>query len=61
VPEPVTQGIGPLWRADAPGGGLQHGPGLRAAWRMRAEKRRIPLTPIRQRAPLRIGGGVPVS
>lgn len=60
APEPVSQGVGPRW-AVAREPGLQHGPGLRAAWLLRAEKRAIPLTPVRQRAPLRIGGGVPVA
>lgn len=60
VPEPVSQGMGPRWGvvADAM---PQHGPGLRAAWLLRAEKRMLPLTPVRSRAPLRIGGGVPAA
>ena len=60
VPDPVSQGVGPRWHP-APDAMLQHGPGLRAAWRLGAEKRRMPLTPVRQRAPLRIGGGVPAA
>ncbi len=36
-----------------------HGP--RAAWLLRAEKRAIPLTAVRARAPLRIGSGVPAA
>jgi SAM-dependent methyltransferase len=60
VPEPVSQGLGPRWGID-PDGVLQHGPGLRAAWLLRAEKRVLPLTPLRSRAPLRIGGGVPAA
>lgn len=60
LPEPVSRGVGPAWQGGhAPD--LQHGPGLRAAWLLRAEKRTIPLTPVRQRAPLRIGGGVPAA
>jgi len=59
-PEPVSQGVGPRWHA-AEEAGLQHGPGLRAAWRLAAEKRRIPLTPVRQRAPLRLGSEVPAA
>jgi SAM-dependent methyltransferase len=60
VPEPVSQGMGPRWGvvADAT---LQHGPGVRAAWLLRAEKRVTPLTPLRSRARLRIGGGVPAA
>ncbi|MCY7354449.1 MAG: class I SAM-dependent methyltransferase [Lysobacter sp.] len=48
-PEPVSQGIGPRWRV-APAPELQIGAGVRAAYLLRAEKRAIPLTPIRQRA-----------
>jgi SAM-dependent methyltransferase len=60
TPEPISQGVGPRWRIEySPE--LQHGPGLRAADLLRAEKRRLPLTPVRQRAPLRIGGGVPAA
>ena len=59
-PDAVSNGLGPRWQVDiAPE--LQHGPGLRAAWLLRAEKRSVPLTPVRQRAPLRIGGGVPAA
>lgn len=57
APEPVSQGLGPRWGMD-PDSALQHGPGLRAAWLLRAEKRVLPLTPLRTRAPLRIGSGV---
>lgn len=59
-PEPVSRGIGPSWQvrvADA----LQDGPGLRAAYVIRAERRAFPLTPIRQRAPLRVPEGVPAA
>lgn len=60
VPDPVSRGIGPRWQpACVPG--EQHGPGLRAAWLLRAEKRVSALTPVRNRARLRIGGGVPAS
>lgn len=59
-PDAVSQGLGPRWRIE-PDPRLQHGPGLRAAWLLRAEKRAIPLTAVRTRAPLRIGGGVPAA
>ena len=59
-PEPVSQGLGPRWQV-AVEPALQPGPGLRAAWLLRAEKRTVPLTPVRQRSPLRIGGGVPAA
>lgn len=60
APEPVSQGMGPSWQVGvthAP----QNGPGLRAAYAIRAEKRAWPLTPIRQRAPLRLPEGVPAA
>jgi len=59
-PEAVSQGLGPRWRVEIHSG-LQQGPGLRAAWLLRAEKRSIPLTPLRSRAPLRLGEGVPAA
>jgi len=60
VPDPVSQGLGPRWRvACVPDG--QHGPGLRAAWLLHAEKRVWSLTPVRNRARLRIGSGVPAA
>lgn len=56
VPDPVSQGIGPSWRVEsAPA--LQHGPGMRAAYLLRAEKRELPLTPVRQRGALRLPQG----
>ena len=60
VPEAVSQGLGPRWGL-LPDPSLQHGPGVRAAWLLRAEKRVSPLTPVRSRQPLRIGGGVPAA
>lgn len=48
-PEAVSLGIGPTWRQGA-GNTPQQGAGLRAAYLICADKRRIPLTPIRQRA-----------
>ena len=48
-PEAISQGIGPRWRTAAVPD-LQHGAGVRAAYLLRAEKRVIPLTPVRQRA-----------
>lgn len=49
-PESVAEGIGPSWnvrRID----GLRTGAGARAAYRLRAEKRSIPLTGVRVPAP----------
>ena len=59
-PEPVSQGLGPRWRIEV-SPRLQQGPGLRAAWLLGAEKRTLPLTPIRSRAALRLGEGVPAA
>lgn len=59
-PEGVSQGLGPRWRVETLPA-LQQGPGLRAAYLLRAEKRTIPLTPVRQRAALRLGEGVPAA
>jgi len=52
-PDPVSQGLGPSWKvgvSEQP----QNGPGLRAAYLIRAEKRTLPLTPLRPREPLRL-------
>ncbi len=49
VPEPVSQGLGPNWSV-RPSPEPQQGPGLRAAYLLRAEKRTLPLTPVRRRA-----------
>ncbi len=60
TPELVSHGVGPSWQvrvADV----LQNGPGLRAGYAIRAEKRSWPLTPVRQRAPLRLSEGVPAA
>ena len=46
VPDPVSQGLGPRWKPQS-SQVLQHGAGLRAAYVMRAEKRQLPLTPVR--------------
>lgn len=46
-PEPVSQGLGPSWSREAVGD-VQDGAGLRAAFLLRAHKRRQPLTPMRK-------------
>lgn len=48
-PEPVSVGLGPLWRVQ-PHYETQTGAGSRAAYLLRAEKQVIPLTRIRQPA-----------
>lgn len=60
TPEPVSQGLGPRWRI-APNAELQDGAGLRAAFLLRAEKRVVPLTPVRARPSLRWQPGVPAA
>ncbi|PJK00878.1 hypothetical protein CO641_02645 [Lysobacteraceae bacterium NML91-0213] len=45
APEPVSQGIGPQWKLET-SDVLQSGPGLRAAYALRAEKRAAALTPL---------------
>ena len=63
-PDAVSRGLGPRWRVDVTDEQHalpQHGPGLRAAWALRAEKRAIPLTGLRARKPMRIGAGVPAA
>ncbi|WP_242108170.1 methyltransferase domain-containing protein [Luteimonas aquatica] len=62
APEPVSQGIGPSWKllvSEHP----QDGPGLRAAYAVRADKRTLPLTPLRRRLPLRLprSQGIPAA
>jgi SAM-dependent methyltransferase len=59
-PEPAARGVGPQWSPTA-SPSLQSGPGLRAAYLQRAEKRAIPMTPIRQRLPLALADGVPAA
>ena len=59
-PDSVSYGLGPRWRVQVDPV-LQRGPGLRAAWLMRAEKRSMPLTPVRQRPLPRLSEGVPAA
>lgn len=60
TPDPLSQGIGPRWQV-ARSAELQQGAGLRAAYLLRAEKRRLPLTPVRARKPLALAQGVPAA
>jgi SAM-dependent methyltransferase len=59
-PDPVAQGVGPQW-STTPSPSLQSGPGLRAAYVQRAEKRAIPMTPIRSRVRPALTDGVPAA
>ena len=56
VPEPVSQGLGPTWEV-AHDPRLQDGAGLRAAFLLRAQKRRLPMTPGRGQRVLRLQAG----
>src|SRR5690606_20933011 len=55
-PRDVSRGLGPRWEPVAGPGG-QSGAGLRAAYPVRAEKRSLPLTPVRQRRLLPAAAG----
>lgn len=56
-PDPVSQGLGPSWREVA-SPRPQSGAGLRAAYLVLAEKRTLPLTPVRAR---RLRGPAPAA
>jgi SAM-dependent methyltransferase len=56
APEPVSQGLGPTWGVQV-ASQAQQGAGLRAGYLLRAEKRAIPLTPVRQRRALPMPSG----
>lgn len=55
-PDPVSRGVGPSWGV-AESTDAQDGPGLRAAYMIRAEKRTLPMTPVRGRRALRFATG----
>ncbi len=60
-PDPVSQGIGPGWR-EAVSPQPQSGAGLRAAYLVLAEKRSLPLTPLRARRARSVGpAGLPAA
>ncbi len=60
APDAISRGVGPTWTV-APEPAMQDGAGLRAAFLLRAEKRRSPLTPIRQPATARWEPGMPAA
>lgn len=51
-PEPISQGVGPTWNM-TPVLDVQEGAGLRAAFLLRAHKRRLPMTPMRKPSALK--------
>ena len=60
APDAISRGVGPTWSV-VPEPAMQDGAGLRAAFLLRAEKRRSPLTPIRQPAKPRWEPGMPTA
>lgn len=60
APDTVSQGVGPTWSVAAEPA-LQDGAGLRAAFLLRAEKRRLPLTPARRPARASWEPGMPTA
>jgi SAM-dependent methyltransferase len=56
APDSLTRGLGPVWEV-APDAQMQDGVGLRAAFLLRAEKRRLPLTPLRKPRALALPAG----
>ncbi len=54
----VTRGLGPSW-GSLPDPAQQDGAGLRAAFLLRAGKRRMPLTPVRRPRALTLASGTP--
>lgn len=60
APDTVSRGLGPTW-AVAPEPAMQDGAGLRAAFLLRAEKRRSPLTPMRAPAKASWQPGLPAA
>jgi len=58
APDSLTRGLGPVWEV-LPDAHLQDGVGLRAAFLLRAEKRRLPLTPLRKPRALALPAGTP--
>lgn len=57
-PDAVSRGVGPSWQP-APSAHIQDGPGLRAAYALRAQKRHLPLTPVRRPQAMSIPVTVP--
>lgn len=56
APDAVSNGVGPNWRV-APVTVVQNGPGLRAAYALRGQKRHLPLTPVRSPRRLALPAG----
>lgn len=60
APDAVSNGVGPSWRV-APATEVQNGPGLRAAYALRGQKRHLPLTPVRSRRVMPMPAAAPAA
>ncbi|KPN20106.1 hypothetical protein AO715_09360 [Xanthomonas sp. Mitacek01] len=60
APDAVSRGVGPSWRMQAVAE-VQDGPGVRAAYALRGQKRHLPLTPLRSRPALRLPAAAPAA
>jgi len=60
APDAVSNGLGPTWRPEAVDN-AQNGPGLRAAYALRGQKRHLPLTPVRSRRALPLPLAAPAA
>lgn len=58
APDAVSRGVGPSWRVTA-SLDTQNGPGLRAAYALRGQKRHLPLTPVRRARALPMPAAAP--
>ncbi|NYZ63991.1 methyltransferase domain-containing protein [Luteimonas deserti] len=58
APDAVSRGVGPSWR-EQPATEVQNGPGFRAAYALRGQKRHLPLTPVRQTRALPLPSAAP--
>jgi len=60
APDAVSRGVGPSWRVQ-PVDDIQSGPGLRAAFALRGQKRHLPLTPVRRTRALPMPAAAPAT
>ena len=60
APDAVSRGLGPSWRVQA-AVDAQDGPGMRAAYALRGQKRHLPLTPVRSRRMLPLPAAAPAA
>ncbi len=60
APDAVSRGVGPGWRPQAVSE-VQDGPGIRAAYALRGQKRHLPLTPVRRARALALPAAAPAT